>query len=227
MNTTITYQNIFIALFLSVGLLLTGCATTKMTARPSEGATTTPNGTFSIVGQEGVVISAAYTTTPYKIKGITTFFVEVFNNTANTIEFLPKPYLLFDQSGSQYLAMGPNAISEAASSGSYRNGYYSFGFGYGPYGTFHSHSLMYGYPGYYEPYYFTGRKYQGMIAKALPVRPITIHPHAKISGNVYFAVNPKSLQTAELVITRMAQMPHTNEPPPRDIEYRFPFDVVN
>lgn len=216
----------FIGLFFAIGLFLQGCATTTMIARPLEDSTTTPNGTFAIAAKEGFTLSVAHIKTPYSMKSVTTFFVEVHNNTSSTVEFIPKPYLLFNQSGSQYMAMGPNALAEASASGSYRRGYYSMGFGHGPYGSFHSQSLFYSYPGYYVPHY-SGRSYQGMIAKALPVHPMTIHPHAKVSGNVYFAVNPKYLDSVELLITRMAQMPRSNEPPPRDIEHRFAFDVIN
>lgn len=222
------YQaKIFSIILLFLGLWMQGCATTKMAAIPGGDATVTPNGTFSIVEKEGVTISAAYTKTPYSINAITTFYVEVYNNTDQAIEFLPKPYLLFDETGAQYMAMGPNALAEASMAGSYRNGYYSMGFGYGhPFGWGHSHSLFYSYPGYYDPP-FSGRTYQGMIAKALPVYPMTVHPRAKVFGNVYFPVRPKRLEKADLVITRMTSMPINNQPAPREVEYRFAFDVMN
>lgn len=218
---------IFTVILIFLGLWMQGCATTKMMAIPTDETTVTPDSTFGIVSKDGISVSAAFTKTPYSISSITTFYVEVYNNTDQAVEFLPKPYVLFDETGAQYLAMGPNALAEASMAGSYRNGYYSFGMGYGhPFGWGHSHSLFYSYPGYYDPP-FSGRTYQGMIAKALPVYPMTVHPRAKVSGNVYFPVRPKRLEKVDLVITRMLSMPINNQPAPREAEYRIAFDVVN
>lgn len=222
-NTSSIYP-IFIVFF-GLFIFCSGCATTQFVAVPKEGVTVTPGGTFAIVGREGVTISAAHIKTPRSIRQITTFYLEIYNNTDETIEFIPKPYLLIDQNGVQYLAMGPGAISEASSSGRYHHAYIGLGYRQRIYHGWHHpyyphHSFL------YHPSYYYGRPYSGMLAKALPVRPITIQPLSKVTGNSYFAVNPSELTNVELIVSRFSEMPVKDQPEPRKIEYAFEFDEI-
>ncbi len=226
-NTTVTPLQIFIGLILFLGLYLQGCAATKMVAVPTEEAQVTPNRTFAMVGKEGVNLSVTHTKTPYSIDEITTFQVQVYNTLNSSVEFIPKSYLLFDLNGAQYQALGPNALAEASSSGSYHRNYYHFGFGYGyPYRYHHSLHFHHGFGHHFYTPYSYGRRYKGMIAKALPLHPVTVHAKSRVAGNIYFPVNPKHLDRVEVLIVRLNEMPKDGQPQPREIEYRFAFDVV-
>ena len=225
-GNTVTGMKTFSVILLCLGLFLHGCATTRMVALQGEEGTVTPNGIFSIVTKDGFTISVSHVKTPYSIRGITTFFVQVYNNTDETKEFFPKPYILFDQNGTQYYAMGPNALGEAAHSGGYSRSHVGFGFGHG----FYSGGFMHYYHGfspYHYPPYVYGRTYRGMIAKALPVHPLTVHARSRVAGNVYFPVNPNRLENVEVLVTRFAEMPVNGQPEPRGIDYWFKFDVIN
>jgi len=222
------YGKLFTFFCLAAGLILSGCTTAKFVAVPTEGATVTPGGMYSLVEKEGVAISVTRIKTPYSIRRITTFHVEIYNQTGYPVEFFPKSYLLFDQRGTQIQAMGPDALAEAAFSGSSYFGS-RIGIGYGHYGHYRGGYSYYSYrhhfPHHYT-YYSYGRSYGGMIGRMLPFRPITIHPKSKVGGNIYFAVKPSDLSQAKLFISRFNEPPLKDQPLPHSLMYEFLFDVV-
>ncbi len=206
-------------------VIFSGCQSAQFMAQPTNGATVMPDGRMALLSIEGLAISAYKTKTPYGLGDkITTFHTTLINQTDHPIEFIPKQYLLFDQNNRQYLALTKPDLSEAAGMRSRPHGSVAWGFGGG---TFHSRSFYHAHY-YANPYWDYGRyrqAYQGLLAKALPIHPITIYPHAMTGGNIYFAVSPKSLRNVRLNIVRFSSRP-SRETTPRTIPYSIEFDVI-
>lgn len=206
--------------------LLSGCASSQFMAKPGNGVTIMPDGKMATIGQNGLAISATKINTPYGLSDrIVTFQVTLINQTDQPIEFIPKQYLLFDQNNRQFLALTKPDLSEAAGNSPPR-GSVSWGFGMG---TFHSHS-MWGMHYYSSPYWFNDpwfprQSYQGLLAKALPIQPVTVFPHAMLDGNIYFAVPPSTLTAARLQIVRYSQIPEKDSAT-EEIPYCFDYSVV-
>ena len=224
MKSTLFYQVIVAVITL---LMLSGCQSAQFAARPTNGATVMPDGRMAVLSIEGLAISAYKTDTPYGLGNkITTFHTTLINQTDKPIEFIPKQYFLFDQSNRQYMALTKPDLSEAAAMGRGPHGSVAWGIGGG---TFHSRSFYhvhyYSNPYWdYDPWRYR-RAYQGLLAKALPIHPITIYPHAMFEGNIYFAVPTKFLRNVHLNIVRFANRPD-RETPTRTIPYSIEFDVI-
>jgi len=208
-------------------ILFSGCQSFQFAALPTNGVTVMPNGRMGSLSLEGLAISAYSTKTPYDLGDkITTFHTTLINQTDQPIEFIPKQYLLFDQNNRQYLALTKPDLSEAAGMGGRPHGSMAWGIGGG---TFRSrsfyHAHYYANPYWdYDPWRYR-RAYQGLLAKALPIHPITIYPHAMIDGNVYFAVSPKYLRHIRLNIVRFSNRP-SRETTTRTIPYVIEFNVI-
>lgn len=210
------------AVFLAVSL--TGCATPRLVAVPDGSARVSPGGRFATLEREGLAIQTVHADTPYRLdRNITTIEATLINRTDAPIDFYPRPYTLFDQNGRQHTALGPGALAEAAATGVW--GGYSSVYAVGP--GFHHPHWGYSYH-FYDPYpfyrgYWSRPPYEALIASALPYRPITVYPQASVTGNLYFAVPPKELESAKLVVARFAEAPRKDAPPPREIVYEFHF----
>lgn len=213
----------WILILLSIQIL-SSCATTRFAPRPSSEAALGPAGILTVY-KEGMIVNAVATSTPYNLGNrITTFQVTLVNPNEYNIDFYPKEYILWDQHGRQHFALGRDAMSEAAYAGSASSMHFGLGVGYGYYHPFH-HPWNYGFYGY-DPYY-PRRYYQGLIANALPMKPITIYPHSTVTGNVYFAVPPRRLHQVSLVINRFTAPPNDPVILPGVISYMFDFNVFH
>ncbi len=207
--------------------LFSACATPQFMVQPSEGVTIMPDGKMATLSHEGLAISVYRIPTPYDLNDkITTFRVSLINQTDNPIEFIPKQYLLFDQNNRQFLALTKSDLTEVAETRGGPHGSMSWGFGFG---TFRSHSI-YSMHYYSNPYWgydpwVARRSYQGLLAKALPIFPITVFPRAIVEGNLYFAVDPGWLRNVRLQITRLSTRPDSEQ---RSIEipYIIQFTVI-
>lgn len=205
---------------------LGGCASSQFMAQPGDGVTIMPDGKMASIAQNGLAITATKTGTPYGLNDrIVAFQVTLINQTDAPIEFIPKQYLLFDQNNRQYLALTKPDLSEAAGNGAPRDSAF-WGFGMG---TFHSHSMI-GMHYYSSPYWFNDpwfprQSYQGLLAKALPIHPVTVFPHAMMDGNIYFSVPPSALTAARLQIVRLSRIPEKDSPA-EEIPYCFDYSVI-
>lgn len=206
---------------------MSGCATPQFIAQSSNGVVVTPDGKMATMSLRGLAVNAVKIDTPYGLSDrIITFRISLINQTDQSIDFIPKQYLLFDQINRQYLALTKPDLTEAAERDGSPHGAMSWGFGMG---TFHSRSMFgmhyYSAPFWYDDPFYPRRSYQGLLAKALPIHPITVFPRAIVDGNVYFAVPPSSVQSARLQITRLSRIPSDNTPA-EEIAYQFEFTVL-
>ncbi len=216
-----------IFLLIGVSILFSGCTTIEMTAVPKPGVSVSPSGEMASVSKEGLAISVSEAETSSKLKRVLTpFNVVLINQTDHEMEFIPKDILLFDQNNRQFFALKKDALIEAAVSGSEYIGHMSWGVSY------HHYYPGYGFYGHYYPWWHDPwpvvytRPYRAILAQALPIRPITLKPHSTVSGNIYFGVSKKFLQSVRLELTRFAQMPTPSDSNPREIMYTFHFNVI-
>lgn len=213
--------------FITICLFLSACSSPQFIARETPGSQVIPDKSMIISSKEGLAISVRKTITPYaQGSKIIAFGIELINQTDHPIDFIPKDAFLFDQNNRQFPALPKEALLEASMTGRDRwaNGGMSFGWSSG------------WRPGYYGswwhsfgPYWDTPapQRYEGMVGQALPTKPITIQPHARVSGNLYFGVPLKSISFAHLQISRFTKIPQKGYPEPRSIVYDFEFDVVD
>ncbi len=220
------YIKVVFALFVPIVLLLSGCSTAQLMAVSGPGVSVDPSGQVATIRGDELVVRAGQVNTPYRLdRKLTTIRVTVINPTGSPIEFMPKEIILFDQDNAQYFPLTPDALVEAAESGSRPHTFVSYGFGYSrgyPYGHYwNSHW-------HYAPFYTTTVRpsYQGLIAKALPIRPLTIHPQATISGNVYYPVAAKHMTNARLRVVRFLEPPGPEDQNTPYEAYDFDFTVV-
>ncbi len=219
------YQLVIV--ILSTLIIFSGCQTAQFMAQPANGVTVMPDGRMASLSLEGLAISVYNTKTPYGLgDDITTFHTTLINQTDQPIEFIPRQYLLFDQNNRQHLALTKPDLSEAAGMRARPHGSMAWGFGGG---AFHSRSFYhvhyYANPYWnYDPWRYRSA-YQGLLANALPIHPITIYPHAMIDGNIYFAVSPKSLRNVRLNIVRFSSRP-SRDTTTRTIPYSIEFEII-
>ena len=218
-------------MLLSGAILLLGsaCATPRLLAVSTPGVTTSPGGQFAYMEKEGLAIHVTHADTPYRLnRRITTFHLQLVNTTNYPIDFVPQPFLLFDQADHQYFALGPDALAEAVATGSAYRSSYSFGMGFGSWrgGSFSQYHFAYGGPfPYYEPPAY-GWPYQSLVGAALPFHPITVYPGATVEGNVYFGIGAKYINTARLRLIRLDHLPTPASGAAREIVYEFSFNVM-
>ncbi len=220
----IHYSRIIVLLILP---LFASCASIQMAAVPEPGVTVSPDGSMASASKEGMAISVAKAETPHNLdKRLTTFNVTIINQTDQNYEFIPKEFVLFDQMNRQFLALGPDALVEAAVTGSGTVTHAHWGVGY------HYYHPGFFYHGYYSPFWYDpwpvysySRPYRALLAKALPIRPISVYPHSTVSGYVYFGISAEYLERVTLKITRFAERPTPENPSPREIPNEFRFNV--
>ncbi|MDP8243415.1 MAG: hypothetical protein P9L94_04980 [Candidatus Hinthialibacter antarcticus] len=217
---------IVVALFLLTPFLLTGCSTAQLMPISGPGVQVDPSGKVATIHGDVLTVRAGQIETPYRLdRKLTTVRMTIINPTDAPIEFMPKEIVLFDQDGTQYFPLTPDALIEAAESGARPRTFVTYGLGYSrgyPYGHYWNTHW------YYAPFSTTTVQpsYQGLIAKALPIRPVTIHPESNITGNVYFPIAAKYMTNARVRLTRFLESPGPDNPNPPQEAYDFEFNVI-
>lgn len=217
---------LLIAFFVIAPLLFSGCSSAQLMAISGPGVQVDPSGQVATIHGDVLIVRAGQIETPYRLdRKLTTIRVTVINPSGSPIEFMPKEIVLFDQNGTQYFPLTPDALVEAAEGGARPRTFVTYGFGYSrgyPYGHYWNTHW------YYAPYSTTTVQpsYQGLIARALPIRPVTIHPDSNISGNVYYPIAAKHMTNARLRLARFLEPPTPDSPNPPQEAYDFEFNVV-
>ncbi|MBI1389564.1 MAG: hypothetical protein GC154_14065 [bacterium] len=233
MNTTFPLRaarlfSPWLCLALAVALALSGCADAQLAAVPAQGVDIDPSGRVASIEGGGLIVRAGQVETPYNLdRKITTFQLTIINPTDQAVEFLPKDLVLFDSTGGQHYPLTPDALMEAASSGSTvaPRTFISMGYGVG----YPRYSGYWGYR-WYDPWVdapsYSGRSYEGLIARAFQIRPMTVFPGANISGLVYYPIPAKDLYSAQLTVTRFLRKPSQSDPNPPEFSYHFRFQLT-
>ncbi len=214
--------------FLSLVLimLLSGCATTQFVPLPNEENQVIPNTSKLTSKKDSLIINVGPASSSYRLSNkLTIIEMTIVNPTGSSITYYPKEFLLFDHYNQQYHPLERDALSDFSSSSRHVYPHYSYGFGY-HHGYYRHHYGFHHYPHYYPHGYTYRRSYHGLISYALPLRPITIHPHSSVSGYLYYPVARNSLESMTLHITRFTRRPSGPEDTPPEISYRFHFDAL-
>lgn len=202
--------------------LFSACATPRFMPLSTPESRISPNGEILTVEKAGLIVNARHIETPYSLRRITTFEITLVNPNDREVDFYPKEFLLWDQNNRQYSALRSEALTEAALAGVSYAPAFQWGFGYGYYHHYHD-PWRWGFYGY-DPYPY--RSYEGLIAKALPMKPIAIFPRATVTGNVYFPVSAGRLRSVQLAILRFDGPPREIQNLPPEISYIFEFAVI-
>lgn len=212
-------------LFITVGLaivvcLLGGCATTRYMAIPSQQNDVDPSGTVATLTQGQLTLRVRQVESPRGMRSsITAFELTVINPTETVIEFIPKEFVLFTETGNQFFPLNPDALLEAANASTSRSSVYM---GYG-YGSHYSRGYVgYNY-GFGPPLHYHRPRYEGVIARAFPLHPVPVYPGASVSGRLYFPFAAKDVDSPRLQIVRYIQAPSPDMPPPQEAIYPFSF----
>lgn len=220
-------QNLpIIAVLFLVPVFLAGCSTAQLLPMSGPGVQVDPSGRVATIHGDVLVVRAGQVETPYRLdRKLTTVKLTIINPTGSPVEFMPREIVLLDQDGTQYFPLTPDALMEAAESGASPRTFVSYGFGYShgyPYG--HYWDAHWG----YAPFTTTtiNPSYQGLIARAFPIRPVTIHPESNITGNIYYPIAAKYMTHARLNVTRFLESPVPDNPNPPQEAYEFEFNIV-
>ena len=175
---------------------------------------------------------------------LTTFYIEIENNSSEPITVRYDDIVLIDQFRNQYNALLPDmasnivvqkskrkwyfrpSISIGFGSGGYYGGWYGSGYGVG------IGSYGYGYPYYRSPFYwpynyayynsyysdYYDQDYSDLFTKSLV--PGIIRPNAKISGFVFFKKLPGEVNTFELNFS------YRTEAPEKKYDLTFPYSIL-
>lgn len=217
--------NIYQLFALLLIMIIAACATPQFVANPTQEAKPIPNTNKLSIQKGNIIINAGPVNTPAGLgQKITTIEVTLVNPTSQEVHFFPKDFLLFNQQDRQFYPLHREALTEAALSRAYRPGPYHLGYGFYD-GPFYHHYYRWG-PGWYSPSY-GGRSYQGLIAKALPLEPITIYPNSTVSGYLYYPVSPTSLDYFRVVISRFTERPTGPEDLKPSVRYEFSFTELD
>lgn len=144
-------------------------------------------------------------------KYLTVFYIDITNNSGNTIQFGSEDIVMIDQFSTQYNALPPdfaaNIISENSPARIYPRfsvgfgtGYYSDDFyywGHHRYPFYRYHPFNYDHY-YYPDYYYRSPNVDFVYRNALV--PGTVHPGASTGGFVYFKKLPKEVNNVKLLI---------------------------
>lgn len=212
-----------IAAAAALALSLAGCSTAQLVAQPGPGVQVDPAGTTATTRSGDLTIRAAHVEAPYSLdRRLTAVRLTLINSNPAPVEFIPKDVVLFDQYGAQHFALGPDALLEAAEARvRYPRSHITLGYGYSSYyhhGYHHWYSPM--------PLYSSGRSYEGLIARALPLRTLTVFPQSNVSGLVYFPIAADDMTSARLRVTRFLRPPQPDAPAPPEESVEFSFVVM-
>ncbi|MBZ0258720.1 hypothetical protein K8I31_21825 [bacterium] len=213
-----------IALLIFAPVFLAGCSTAQLMPMSGPGVQVDPSGMVATIHGDVLVVRAGQVDTPYRLdRKLTTVKLTIINPTDAPVEFMPKEIVLFDQDGTQYYPLTPDALMEAVESGASPRTFISYGFGYS-----HGYGHYWDAHWVYSPFTATTIKpsYQGLIARAFPIRPVTIHPESNITGNIYYPIAAKYMTHARMNLTRFLEAPAPDNPNPPQEAYEFEFNVV-
>lgn len=216
-------------IILILSAISVGCATPRMMAVSTEDVTVDPSGRIGALHSAGLTLRAAQTDVPSNLgRKMTAVRLTASNASEYPMEFIPKEIVLLDQYNRQFFPLGPDALLEAAGGVARPTASVYMGYGWGR-STYYSHGMI----GYRQPFYWHDypyppprSSYQGLIAQSLPLGPITIQPHASVSGVLYFPVPLTELLSVELRVARFLTPPTPDAPAPQQAVHSFRFNVV-
>ena len=206
-----------LALLLTVVLFCSGCAL-KVVPEPTANGVIDTHTNSQTITRDNISITVRNDEAEldsYNLANfVTTFAVEVDNNSASELALTPDSFLLVDDQNRQYSVLTPDAVKQIVTKDSYYLLPYPYvGFYYledyerASFKNRYSSNLPY----YYEIYP------QDIYTKAL--RPVTLIPKAKANGLLYFGVDVANLKEVKILMYKKST-PRSAAP-----DFSFPFRI--